>query len=186
MTDIFQIKLLPVLCPTTVHSIPDYSPGRIIELHKQNLNMKKSIITVLFGMGVFFAFSQKGNNPPDNVSKSFQKEYPKSQPAQWTQSKTGWNVDFEDKDNNNGEATAHFDANGKHLDTRVPYDNKDVPAPVVKNVKSRYPGSDNLEYTRIDRPGEAGVYQVNLSDKGAKKTVYMDNKGQQKDYKDNH
>ncbi len=141
---------------------------------------------MLFGLGVIFAFSQNGHNPPDNVRKSFQKEYPKSQPANWNQSKTGWSVDFEDKDHNNGEATAHFDASGSHVDTHVPYDNNDVPAPVIENVNSSYPGSDNQEYTRIDRPGESGVYQVNLSQHGTPKTVYMDNKGEKKNYRDKH
>ncbi len=159
-----------------------YLRGRVIEYPNQNTDMKKSIITFLFGLGVFFAFSQNRHNPPDKVSKSFQKEYPQSQPAQWQQTKTGWNVDFEDKDHNNGEATARFDASGRHIGTSVPYDDKDVPDPVVKNVKSRYPGSDNIEYTRIDRPGENGVYQVNLRHKGKKKTVYMDNKGKEKNY----
>src|ERR1700730_16096411 len=147
--------------------------------------MKKTIVTILFGMGVFFAFSQNGHNPPENVRNYFQKEYPKSKPTSWTQTKTGWNADFEDKDHDNREANAHFDTKGRHIDTQVPYDNKDVPAPVAKNVKSKYPGSDNLEYTRIDKPGETGVYKVNLSHKGTKKTVYMDNKGQEKNYHEN-
>jgi hypothetical protein len=141
---------------------------------------------MLLGLGVFFAFSQNEHNPPDNVSKQFHKEYPQSQSANWNQSKTGWSVDFEDKDHNNGEATAHFDAGGRHMDTHVPYDNNDVPAPIAERVNKSYPGSDDLEYTRIDRPGESGTYQVNLRQHGTRKTVYMDNKGEKKNYRDKH
>ena len=155
-------------------------------MHDQNTDMKKYMITALFGLGVIFAFSQNGYNPPDNVRRSFQKEYPQSQPTRWYQSNASWNVDFEDRDHNNGEVTAHFNSNGRHIDTHVPYDNHDVPAPVVENLNRNYPGANNYEYTRIDRPGESGVYQVNLNHRGKRKTVYMDNRGYKRDYRDNH
>src|ERR1700676_3688075 len=106
--------------------------------------MKRSLTTIMLGICVFFGFSQNGHTPPGNVSRSFQKEYPQSQPSQWNHSNAvGWSATFEDKDHNNGEATAYFDQKGRHVDTHTPYDNQDVPQPVRDHVKSSYAGSDN-------------------------------------------
>jgi hypothetical protein len=148
--------------------------------------MKKSLITMLCGVSVFFAFSQSGYNPPGNLRQSFQKEYPQSQPTQWSHTKVGWSVTFEDRDHNNGEVTAHYDHTGRHLDTHVPYDNNDVPAPVMEKVRNKYPGSDNYAFTRIDRPGENGVYQVHLRHKKRYKTLYVEHNGQERDFHDRH
>ena len=148
--------------------------------------MKKSLITMLCMVSAFIAFSQNKNNPPKNVQESFQKEYPQSKSTAWVHSNTGWSVNFEDRDHNNGEVTANFDGNGKHLDTQIPFDNNDVPAPVKDNVRNNYPNSANYDVTRIDRSGENSVYQVNLKDKKSNKTIYMDEKGQKKDYTSKH
>jgi hypothetical protein len=149
-------------------------------------NMKKFLITISGILCVFFAFSQDNRNPPETVRKSFQNEYPRSKPGQWSQSGGSWNVSFNDKDHNNGEVTAHFDGNGSHTDTYVPYNRKDVPAPVMDNVKSKYSGSGSSQFTRIDRSGGNSVYQVNLKSKKEQKTVYMDEKGQETNYHGGH
>jgi hypothetical protein len=149
--------------------------------------MKRSSITMIFGICVFFGFSQNGHNPPRNVSQSFQKEYPQSKPSQWSSSAGGgWSATFEDKDHNNGEATAYFDQKGRHVDTHIPYDNQDVPKPVRDHVKSSYAGSDNNDFTRIDRPGEQSVYMTNVKDNKKSRTVYTDDAGHEKSYTDQH
>ncbi|MEJ0082378.1 MAG: hypothetical protein WDM78_15830 [Puia sp.] len=63
------------------------------------------------------------------MTESFYREYPRSKPAKWTQSKEGWSVSFQDNDNNNGEAMAYFDASGKHLKPRY----------LMKKMMSRFP-----------------------------------------------
>jgi hypothetical protein len=148
--------------------------------------MKRSLITMLLGIFVVFGFSQNNHTPPKNVSQSFQKEYPQSQPSQWNQSNDGWNVSFKDKDHNNGAATAYFGASGKHIDTHIPYDSHDVPSKVKKHMQKSYGGSDTYAYTRIDHSGEKSVYKTQVKHKNQDKTIYMDNGGHEKDYQDKH
>ena len=95
-------------------------------------------------------------------------------------------MNFTDQDHNNGEVTAHFTENGGHADTHVPYDRSDVPAPVRDNVKHKYQGYGNADYTRIDRADGNSVYQVNLKNKRTHKTVYMDERGNETRYEDRH
>jgi hypothetical protein len=148
--------------------------------------MKRNLFTMLFGFVVVSGFSQHNNMPPKNVSQSFQKEYPQSQASQWSQSNAGWSVSFEDKDHNNGEATAYFDGSGRHVDTHIPYDKQDVPSPVKNHTQRSYGASDNYDYTRIDHSGEKTVYKTQVKHKNQDKTIYMDNGGHEKDYQDKH
>ena len=148
--------------------------------------MKKTIITMLCGFCVFFVSAQNRYNPPHQVRETFSREYPKSQSAHWHHTNNVWTADFEDRDHGNGEVTAHFDRNGSLLDTHIPYDNNDVPAPVRERVRSRYPGSNNHEYTRIYRPGGDVIYQVHLRNKKKSKTLYIDGNGEERTYQDRH
>ncbi len=141
---------------------------------------------MFFGLAVVFGFSQHNNTPPANVSQSFHKEYPKSQASQWSKSDAGWSVSFKDKDHNNGEATAYFDASGRHVETQIPYDKRDVPAPVKSHVQSSYGASDKYDYTRIDHSGEKTVYKTQVKHKNQNKTIYVDNDGHEKDYQEKH
>ena len=144
--------------------------------------MKKYFIALLFGVVVSFAFPQSSHHPPRAVSESFQKEYPHSTPSHWSHSATGWSVDFDDKDFDNGEVTAHFDSRGKHLETQIPYDDGDVPAPVKDNLRKQYPGSDHYEYTRIDRPGNKPVYKARFMHENKYKSTYVDQNGERQNY----
>jgi hypothetical protein len=148
--------------------------------------MKRSLITLILGICVFLGFSQNEYNPPRNVTQSFQREYPQSQPSQWSHSSVGWSVTFEDRDHNNGEAVAHFDQSGRHVDTHIPYDEHDVPAPVRDHVRRSYTGAGDYEYTRIDRPGEQGVYMTHFKHHKRYRTVYVDHSGHERDYRDHH
>jgi hypothetical protein len=148
--------------------------------------MKRSLFTILFGFGVVFGFSQHYNTPPKNVSQSFQKEYPHSQASQWDQSNDEWSVSFKDKDHDNGEATAYFDASGRHVDTHIPYDKHDVPSSVKNHVQHSYGGWDKYDYTRIDHAGEKSVYKTKVKHKNHEKTIYMDNGGHEREYQDKH
>jgi hypothetical protein len=144
--------------------------------------MKKSLLTVLLGLGVVTGFSQHYYTPPTSVSQSFQKEYPKSKATQWSKSAAGWSVSFKDKDHNNGEATAYFNASGRHIETHIPYSRHDVPAPVKKHVEQRYGSSGDYDYTRIDHYSGKTVYRTQVKHKNVNKNIYMDNDGHEKDY----
>jgi hypothetical protein len=144
--------------------------------------MKKILITAFCTLTVFMAISGDGNQPPRNVRQSFQKEYPNSKSREWIHSGTGWSVNFEDRDHNYGEVTAHFDSRGRHLDTHIPYASNDVPAPVAEKVRHSYSKYGNYDVTRIDRSGENSVYRLNLRSKTRSKTVYVDEKGEKRSY----
>jgi hypothetical protein len=145
--------------------------------------MKKYLMIFLFGVIASFAFPQAGHHPPKAVSESFQKEYPHSSPSHWTHSTTGWSVEFEDKDFDNGEVTAHFDSRGRHLETQIPYDDGDVPSAVKDNLHKRYPGSDHYEYTRIDRPGNKPLYKARFMHKKKYTSEYVDQEGGHRNYR---
>jgi hypothetical protein len=151
--------------------------------HKINV-MKHSLMTMIFFCAILTGFSQSGNEPPRNVRESFQKEYPHSQPSEWAHSSKGWTANFDDKDNNNGEAIAHFDRNGRHIDTYTRYDNNDVPNPVIKHLHSRYPVTDNYEISRIERRGHTDVFRAEVKHDGRSSVLYIDEKGQPASYRD--
>jgi hypothetical protein len=144
--------------------------------------MKRILMTISFTFLMIFVFSQEGHRPPKTVSESFQKEYPRSSPSHWTHSAKGWNVEFEDKDYDNGEVTAHFDSRGRHLDTQIPYDEGDVPSSVKDNLHKQYPGSDHYEYTRIDRAGDKPVYKARFKHRKKYRTIYVDQQGEHRNY----
>ncbi|HEY2650110.1 MAG TPA: hypothetical protein VGI38_13010 [Puia sp.] len=148
--------------------------------------MKKSLFSMILVLPVVFGFAQNDHKPPKQVSESFQREYPQSKPSKWSHSNEGWSVSFQDNDHNNGEATAYFDGSGKHLDTHIPYDQKDVPASVRNHTRDSYGASDQYDYTRIDRSGEKAVYKTQVKHKKHDKTIYMDNNGHERDYQDKH
>ena len=148
--------------------------------------MKKLPLTIAALFSIFIAFSQNHRQPPTSVQKSFQHDYPQSKPGQWSYSGGSWNVNFTDKDHDNGEVTAHYTDNGDHTDTYIPYDRNDVPAPVTDNVKRNYAPYSAADYTRIDGASGKSVYRVNLKSKNAHKTVYVDERGNETKYKDSH
>jgi hypothetical protein len=158
----------------------------LLHFYAKRWHMKKFLLTIPGLFCIFIVFSQNNHRPPTAVRKSFQNDYPQSKSGQWSHSRGGWNVSFTDKDHDNGEVTAHFNDNGDHTDTHVPYDRNDVPAPVKDNVRNNYSGYGNADFTRIDRADGNSVYQVNLKNKNAHKTVYMNERGKETKYQDSH
>jgi hypothetical protein len=148
--------------------------------------MKRGLITMVLGFSIVFGFSQHEHTPPRQVAESFQKEYPRSKPSQWSRSNDGWSVTFQDNDHNNGEATAYFDGSGKYVETHTPYDHNDVPVSVRNHARDSYGASDQYDYTRIDRRGEKAVYKTQVKSKKHNKTIYMDNDGHEKEYHEKH
>ena len=141
---------------------------------------------MVLAFSIVFGFSQHDHTPPKQVSESFQREYPRSKPSQWSRSNDSWSVSFTDRDHDNGEATAYFDASGKHVDTHIPYEKNDVPVSVRNHTHDSYGASDQYDYTRIDHSGEKAVYRTKVKHKKQVKTIYMDSDGHERDYHDNH
>lgn len=148
--------------------------------------MKACLTIFLFLCGIV-GFSQMNHLPPDNITRSFQREYPKSQPTDWKKAHDGgWNVTFDDKDHDNGEAMAYYSKSGRRYDTHIPYDNKDVPSTVSNHMRKQYGGTSEYEYTRIDRPGEKTVYLTHYKHKNNYKAVYINQDGHERDYHDRY
>ena len=139
--------------------------------------MKKIMIITAVGLlAAQCGFAQNRHEPPSSVRESFQKDYPRSQPGNWSHSSTGWSVSFDDRDNDNGNVTAHFDTRGRHTDTYIRYDGNDVPNEVSKAIHNRYPDAMDYRYTCIERPrGE--VYEATFRSHGRTHTMYLDGKG---------
>ncbi|HEV3413169.1 MAG TPA: hypothetical protein VG101_11855 [Puia sp.] len=148
--------------------------------------MKKFLLTITASFCIIIAFSQYNHRPPTAVQKSFQHDYPQSKPGHWSHSGGNWNVSFTDRDNDNGEVTAHYGDNGEHTDTYIPYDRNDVPAPVMDNVKKNYSDYGNSQFTRVERADGNSVYRVNLRNKKTHKTVYVDEGGNETKYRGSH
>jgi len=148
--------------------------------------MIKIFVTILCLCTALMVSAQNRNEPPGNVRESFQKSYPHSQPSTWNHSSVGWSVQFEDRDHDNGEVIAHFDNSGRHIDTHVFYDNNDVPPPVMENLHRRYRGADDYEFNRIERQGEEGMFQVHFRHNKRYRTMYVDDRGHEREYRDRH
>jgi hypothetical protein len=147
--------------------------------------MKKSASIILCLVIFSAAISQEGR-PPARVRESFRKMYPQSQPRTWHHENSGWSVIFEDRDNDNGEVTAHFDSRGRHVDTHVYYSGEDVPGLVIDHMHQRYSGADNYQFTHIERHRGGDLYQVHFRHKQRSRTVYLDDRGDEKQYHDRH
>ncbi|MDP4132212.1 MAG: hypothetical protein Q8939_18800 [Bacteroidota bacterium] len=143
--------------------------------------MKKAIFMFLAVFSVVAVFSQNRNDPPDKVRHAFQRQYPQSQPNQWKHTGETWNVNFDDKDHNNGESMAHFDRTGRHIDTYIPYDDQDVPGPVMDRMQHRYPGSDSYEFTRIERGDGHPIFRVHFRVRRKFRTLYVDESGRERE-----
>jgi hypothetical protein len=124
---------------------------------------------------------------PSRVQQSFHKDYPAEKDARWSQSNGQWHADFNDHSRQDrGEMVAHYDHNGRHLDSHIPYDPNDVPAPVVERTRTRYQGAQDVRYTRIEHPGGNSLFQVQLNLGGRTRTNYVDEHGRDRTYHDRH
>jgi hypothetical protein len=124
---------------------------------------------------------------PNSVRNSFQRDYPKAGDTRWSQSGGQWHADFTDHSPyDRGEMVAHYDHDGRHIDSHIPYDDNDVPYEVRKKTEHRYPGGHDYSYTRIEHPGGQPLFQVSLNLGGRHKTAYVDDQGRERSYHDSH
>jgi hypothetical protein len=149
----------------------------------------KETITMLFFLissGSLFAQDRR-NYAPDQVQQSFHKDYPEANNARWSRKHNQWHAQFNDKSpTDRGEMVAHYNPNGQHIDSHIPYDQNDVPSPVRENVQRKYRGARNFRFTEIEQPSENGFFQVTINLHGKDKNIYMDEQGQERKYNDHH
>jgi hypothetical protein len=156
--------------------------------------MKKLFITLLFlGSGAML-FAQNthqnqnqnrhDNGAPTPVQRSFQKDYPGNNTAQWQQQQNNqWHAVVKDKDNR--DVDVYYDHNGHKLSTHSSWDRKNVPSALDKRINSRYHSKD-YQVHRIERPNLKPLFQITLTIGGKNKTVYMDDKGNEQKYNHNY
>jgi hypothetical protein len=159
--------------------------GRVIEYIKEKMMLKIiGSVSLLFFSS--FAFSQSGTNPPNDVRESFHRDYPKSQGGEWVNQGKGFEVKFNDRDNDNGESVAYYRSDGVHIDTHSQYDNRDIPQPVTDHMTRNYSGSDGYRVVRIDRHSAPDMYEVHYTHKKYRHKIYVDEYGKEKNYHDYH
>ena len=124
---------------------------------------------------------------PANVQRSFQRDYPQASDTRWTRNGSQWNANFTDRSpKDNGAMVSHYDHNGRHLDSHIPYDRNDVPSTVRDRMEKRYPHGKDYRYTRIEHSGGQPLFQVRLNIGGQAKTTYVDEQGRERSYHDGH
>lgn len=151
--------------------------------------MKKSflVLLLLVPAGLLVAQS-RSRQAPEPIQQSFHKDYPDAGNPRWSQSNGEWHADFTDRSSDDrGEMVAHYGRNGRHIDSHIPYNREDVPAPVLEKAKRHYHGGRNYRFTQIERPGENNaLFQVRVNLNGRDRTTYLDENGRSREYQDRH
>ena len=138
--------------------------------------MKKIIIGLsLLGMSIG-AFAQ---DVPRAVRDRFKKDYPRVAKMQWERVNGRWNASFNKEGN---DMMACYEVNGRHIDSRIPVSQTVVPDPVIHHLRTVYPGEMAHSFTKIDRPHKRDLYKVNITQRGAPRTIYMDSHGHEQYY----
>jgi hypothetical protein len=120
------------------------------------------------------------NRVPDNVQRSFQREYPNAQNPQWQNTNGQWHSTYRDKDNR--EAESYYNLDGRRIDTHYSYNNNDLPPRVRERADRRYQ-SNYLAY-RVERPNAQPLFQIRIGDND--RANYYDENGRKRRYRDRH
>ncbi len=157
-------------------------------------NLKTQFMSrgILFAL-LFLAFAgslaaqDRDRQAPRAIQQAFHRNYPEARDPQWSSSHGQWSADFTDGSRyDRGEMVAHYDQNGHHVDSHIPYDRNDVPPVVIQRTERNYPGASDYNYTRIESPGRQPLFQVRLNQRGSNKTLYFDDNGRERQYHDRH
>ena len=124
------------------------------------------------------------NYVPDQVRKSFQREYPNVNDAQWNRTNNQWHASYQDERQRN--VDSYYDQRGNRVDTRTTWDRTDVPRRVDYNVNRMYNLDGNYTAIRIQRPSYQPLFKIYFQSGTRNRTVYMDEYGRRASYQDNH
>lgn len=116
---------------------------------------------------------------PSAVKESFRRDYPMASANHWKYTDGKWEANFR---NSRETMTACYDGKGRHIDSRMPVSQNAVPDKVMHRLNDKYPGSYRHSFTRIERPKKRELYAVKVKRQGTYKTLYIDNKGHERDY----
>lgn len=143
--------------------------------------MKKTTLAILCALAGNFAVAQDTHHrAPERVRQSFSNSFPDARDARWTHSGGHWNATFEDRSSQDrGEMVAHFDDEGRYVDSYIPYAQTDVPQPVAETARRRWPHG-HFHVTMIDHPSRPDLYQVQGEVNGRRRTYYYDEEGHER------
>jgi hypothetical protein len=151
--------------------------------------MKNSLFALLMLLpGGLLVAQNRSHRVPETVQQSFHRDYPDAANPRWSQSNGQWHADFTDRSaDDRGEMVAHYDRDGRHIDSHIPYNREDVPASVMERAKKHYHGGHNYRFTRIERPGDNDAFfQVRVNLNGRERTTYINESGRDREYHDRH
>jgi len=144
--------------------------------------MKKLIFSILLLSSTISFAQRKTNNrndPPSTVQRNFQRDNP-SHNANWDQKNNDWHANY--KDDNNRDVNVYYDRNGRRKETRVNWSRNEVPRDLDDRINKTY-HTKNYNAVKIERPNNQPLFQILLNLAGGKtRTVYLDEKGRQKQY----
>lgn len=143
--------------------------------------MKNIALAIVCALAGNLAIAQSTHHrAPERVRQSFSRNFPDAGDARWTYSGGHWNAAFEDRSSQDrGEMVAHFDPEGRYVDSDVPYAESDVPQPVAETARKRY-SQGHFHVTMIDRPSRPDLYEVRGQENGRTRTHYYDERGQER------
>ena len=143
--------------------------------------MKNTVLAILCALAGNLAFGQSTHHrAPERVRQAFSHNVPAANDARWSYSGGHWNANFEDRSSEDrGEMVAHFDPEGRYVDSYIPYAENDVPQPVVETARRRYPHG-HYRVTMIDRPSRPDLYEVRGEMNGRRHTYYYDEQGHER------
>jgi len=127
------------------------------------------------------AHSSYRQEVPIGVMESFHKDYPDASAVHWNRTDGKWNAEFV-KMTEHKSMYACYDTKGRHIDTRMTVAQSAVPTKVIRHLDADYHGRYSHEFTRIERPGKRDLYKVKVKRQGVSGSLYVDDKGHEKDY----
>ncbi len=149
--------------------------------------MKKTMIAVILLISGGFLFAQERHHDvPDQVRQNFQHDYPDARQTHWNQSNGHWHASFNDQSpRGRGEMIAHYDQDGRHLDSHIPYDDHDVPPAIMEHLQNKY-RRGHYRFERIEAPDNTGFFRVMIRLGGRNRIVFMNEQGEERPYEDRH
>jgi hypothetical protein len=133
--------------------------------------------------GGMLSAQDRYHQAPSQVQQSFHRDYPDAKDAQWKETNGHWQAQFTDRGpEDRGEMSAQYDHSGHHMYSHIRYDHSDVPSEVRDRAEHKYHGGRDYEYTRIERPGHADLFQVRVNLGGKWHISYMDENGRDRQY----
>jgi hypothetical protein len=137
--------------------------------------MKKTLILSLLCTCTILTVCSQGIAVPAAVTRAFEARFPNATDVKWEkENKKELEANFK-VDNVITSANFGLDGTWKETETRIQSGN--LPPTVTKAIADKYPGSNIDRCERIEKPGNAISYEVNIRLKNKKKELELDETG---------